>query len=215
MQVLPGSLVQVSGRVELGDGLYRRDNQIRASRLGTIRVEEGTVAAATATAASGEERVATSVARVESSTRGAVHSLLPSIGQYVLGTVSRLSPRYAALDICVLETPTTAGGRGVYLEEPFRGTIRSQDIWPPEDKEAPTQLYMAFRPGDLVRAKIIGVGEASAGFLLSTAVEDTLGVLFARCAASGEPLVAASWNEMICSRTGIREPRKPAKPAGQ
>lgn len=208
MQVLPGSLVQVSGRVELGDGLYRHDNQIRASRLGTIRVEEGVVAAATA----GEEPTAASVARVESSTRGAVHSLLPSIGQYVLGTVSRLNPRYAALDICVLET---AGGRGVYLEEPFRGTIRSQDIWPPEDKEAPTQLYMAFRPGDLVRAKIIGVGEASAGFLLSTAVEDSLGVLFARCAASGEPLVAASWNEMICSRTGVREPRKPAKPAGQ
>ena len=57
------------------------------------------------------------------------------------------------------------------------------------------------------------MGDASAGFLLSTGVEQTLGVVHAKAAVSGEPLVPVSWNEMICPKTGAKEPRKPAKPS--
>jgi exosome complex component CSL4 len=192
MQVLPGSLLQVSGDFELGPGLYRLNGCIYSSRVGTI---------STTALQDGKQLIQVV------SPRGANYTLLPTIGQTILGTVTRLTTRYVGIDISVLDTVPP-----VYLEEPFKGTLRSQDIWPPEDKEAPQQMNLAFRPGDLVRARIIGMGDASAGFLLSTAVEDSLGVVFARCAASDEPLVPISWNEMICSKTGIKENRKPAKP---
>ena len=73
-------------------------------------------------------------------------------------------------------------------------------------------MATCFRPGDLVRAKIIGVGDASSGFLLSTATSPTHGVVFARCAASGQALVPVAWNQMVCSQTGLKEPRKAARP---
>jgi exosome complex component CSL4 len=190
MQVLPGSLLQVSGDVELGEGLYRRNGCIYASRVGTVTTVDNKLLQVTSSRTN--------------------HSLLPSIGQTIIGTVTRLTTRYVGIDISVLETNPP-----VYLEEPFKGTLRGQDIWPIEDKEAPTQMNMAMRPGDLVRARIIGVGDASAGFLLSTAVEETLGVVFSRCASTGEPLVPVSWNEMVCSKTGIKEHRKPAKPSNK
>jgi exosome complex component CSL4 len=191
MQVVPGTLVQLTG-CDLGEGLYKRDGHIYASRLGTLTVTP-----------IDNRQVASVVSRC-----GSNNTLIPSIGQTILGTVTRITTRYTGIDINVLEGPSGA----VYFEEPFKGTLRAQDIWPSEDKDAPTQMYFAFRPGDLVRARIIGVGDASAGFLLSTAIEESLGVVFARCAASGEPLVPISWNEMMCAKTGIKEPRKPAKP---
>lgn len=196
----PGTLVPIGSGVKLGEGLYERHGQTYASRVGLLRI------------ATSSTEPATQVASIESHTLGARHALLPQIGQTVVGTITRIASRYVSIDIQVLEDERP-GGRAAYLEEPFKGTIRSQDIWPADDKDAPTQLYLAFRPGDLVRGRIIGVGDASAGFLVSTGVEATLGVVFAKCAASGEPMVAVSWNEMMCSKTGTKEPRKPAKPS--
>lgn len=80
-----------------------------------------------------------------------------------------------------------------------------------DEKEVP-QIPLAFRPGDLIRAKILGIGDAAAGFLLSTSLDPRYGVVFARGAASGEPLVPVAWNQMVCSKTGARETRKAARP---
>lgn len=197
---VPGTQVPLGANVKLGEGLYERHGQIYASRVGVLAVKPSTT------------EPNSLVASIESHTLGARHALLPHIGQSIIGTVTRITSRYVGIDIQVLESEHSEG-RSAYLEEPFKGTIRSQDVWPADDKDAPTQLYLAFRPGDLVRARIIGVGDASAGFLVSTAAEATFGVIFARCSASGEPMVAVSWNEMMCSKTGAKEPRKPAKPS--
>lgn len=199
VRVLPGSAVPAPRSAEAGDGLYRRDGRMYASRAGTL--------AGPAAGPRGEQ-----VFRVVPFRARASHPLLPAIGQTVVGTVCRITARFASVDLSVVEGASPAD-RPVYLEEPFRGTLRIQDIWPADDKDAPTQhIHLALRPGDLVRARIIGVGDASAGFLLSTAVHDALGVVFARSVATGEPLVAVSWNEMVCPATGTKEPRKPARP---
>jgi exosome complex RNA-binding protein Csl4 len=58
----------------------------------------------------------------------------------------------------------------------------------------------------------MGVGDAQAGFLLSTGIDPRLGVVFARSAATAEPMVPAAWNAMLCPATGRREPRKCALP---
>ena len=66
-----------------------------------------------------------------------------------------------------------------------------------------------FRPGDVVRARVLSLGDARS-FYLSTAADD-LGVVFARGEASGEPLVAESEQRMRCPSTGAVEKRKVAR----
>lgn len=227
MNVLPGMALRVTGEVQLGEGVYRRSGdsgQVYVSRRGILeQIEEGSEQG---TSNNGSRPV---LLRVSPCTGGGA---VPQVGQTIVGTVTKLTTRYVGVDILVGEPygsgGTVRGGEGestsspvdagmsspsaIYYGEPFKGTLRSQDVWPAEDREVPAQLYQACRPGDLIRARIIGVGDASAGFLLSTGLEAELGVIFAKGAASGQPLVPISWREMICPQTGIREARKAAKP---
>ena len=123
--------------------------------------------------------------------------------------MTKISSKYAAVDIRGIQKDLTSS---IVLPEPFRGTIRTQDVWPEEERDQNIPVSLCFAPGDLVVAKVIGIGDVSAGFLLSTATDPTFGVIFARSAVSGEPLVPVSWNTMVCSKTGAKEQRKCAKP---
>ena len=71
------------------------------------------------------------------------------------------------------------------------------------------EVPSCFRPGDVVRAKVLSLGDART-FYLSTAADD-LGVVFAKSEVSGEPLVAESCERMRCPSTGTVEKRKVAK----
>jgi len=196
MKVLPGDLVQVSGQAILGEGLYQRGSIIHASRRGDITLTDSVV----------------SVQSLDQ--KGCAYATIPVAGDLILGTVNRITARYASIDIAVIERP--AGS--LYLQEPFKGTIRLQDIHsaPLNVPTSSQQLYLWFRPGDLVRARVLSVGDSSSGFFLSTieAEEDSvpLGVVFAKCATSGEPMVPLAWNQMACPRTGLIENRKTARP---
>lgn len=144
--------------------------------------------------------------------------------------MTKITAKYAAVDIKAIEDPA-CGKNTIILPEPFRGTIRSQDIWSEEDTRAANsaaaasnatgpaiQVPMAFAPGDLVRAKVMGVGDAQTGFLLSTGLEPRLGVVFAATSngmGGRTPLVPVAWNAMLCSVTGKRVPRKCALPSKQ
>lgn len=163
-------------------------------------------------------------------------SAIPSVGQIIVGRVVRLTSRYASVEICVIEGQKktfsgTQDNRNIWLQDPFKATLRSTDIWPSDIKDAPALISQAVRPGDLIRACIISVGDASTGFLISIArcvvisdqtnsptvqsieSEDPhLGVIYALCESSGNPLQPISWNQMRCPVTGICELRKPAKP---
>lgn len=207
-KVYPGSRITLTERDDnmiVGDGLYTHNGQVYASRVGYLRRER------TPPLVESEEEGNRMTLSVWPSSPA-----IPAIGQNILGTITRLTSKYAAVDIRVIESNTTISNsstKSVYLTQPFRGTLRATEIWPEADREAASQpLYRSFRPGDLIRARVIGVGEAAAGFLLSTAIDLEFGVVYARCAASGEPMVSVSWREMMCSKTGIREPRKAAKP---
>lgn len=75
------------------------------------------------------------------------------------------------------------------------------------------QVPACFRPGDVVRARVLSLGDARS-FYLTTAAED-LGVVFARSESSGAPLVAiegggAGQQQMRCPVTGSVEKRKVA-----
>merc|ERR1711976_325491 len=86
----------------------------------------------------------------------------------------------------------------VPLKERFRGVIRKQDIRFFEiDK---VNITYCFRVGDFVRAKVLALGD-NKSYVLSTAVSDNLGVIFA-WSASGAALQPVSWQHMRCPQTG-------------
>lgn len=69
-------------------------------------------------------------------------------------------------------------------------------------------MYKCFRPGDIIRAKVISLGDAHS-YILSTA-ENELGVIFAESEA-GAAMVPVSWCHMQCPKTKAKENRKVAK----
>ena len=133
-----------------------------------------------------------------------LNPLIPGIGDNIIGKVTKITSKYAGVDILLVEG-------SIPLGEPVKGTLRIQDIFPIEEKDI-SNIQHSYRPGDIISGKIIGIGDPSAGFLLSTGLSAEHGVLYAKSTAAGVPLLPYSWNEMICSKTGIKERRKCAKP---
>lgn len=93
------------------------------------------------------------------------------------------------------------------LGEGYGGIIRIQDIRATERDKV--QVNKCFRPGDIVRAKVLSLGDGM-NYYLSTAQND-LGVIFAR-GASGQLMYPVDWETMRCPVTDLEEPRKCAKP---
>uniref|UniRef100_A0A2K6GTV2 Exosome component 1 n=1 Tax=Propithecus coquereli TaxID=379532 RepID=A0A2K6GTV2_PROCO len=103
------------------------------------------------------------------------------------GSVSSINSRFAKVHILYVgSTP---------LKNSFRGTI--------------VEIYKSFRPGDIVLAKVISLGDAQSNYLLTTA-ENELGVVVAH-SESGVQMVPISWCEMQCPKTHIKEFRKVAR----
>lgn len=69
-------------------------------------------------------------------------------------------------------------------------------------------MYKCFRPGDIVVAKVLSLGDAHS-YILSTA-ENELGVVIATSEA-GATLEPISWCKMKCPKTMAEEFRKVAK----
>ena len=129
---------------------------------------------------------------------------MPSIGDTVTCRVTRINPRMANVEIvCV--------GGGV-LREPCAGLVRREDILPRFEGLDQAVVYRAFRPGDVVLARVISLGD-SRSYYLSTASPE-LGVVLARSEAEGQRMRPLSWKEMECPVSKTREWRKVAKPPG-
>ncbi|KAG7661301.1 CSL4 [[Candida] subhashii] len=95
------------------------------------------------------------------------------------------------------------------LGENFRGVIRSQDIRATERDKV--KVVECFKPGDIVRAMIISLGDGN-NYYLSTARND-LGVVFAKsCGGAGGLMYPVDWMHMIDVKTGLVEMRKNANP---
>ncbi|KAG8435423.1 hypothetical protein GDO86_013385 [Hymenochirus boettgeri] len=125
--------------------------------------------------------------------------LLPDVGSVVTCKVMSINSRFAKVQIMYIgSTP---------LRNTFRGTIRKEDIRATEKDKV--EVYKSFRPGDIVMAKVISLGDIQSNYLLSTA-ENELGVIVAHSEA-GATMVPISWCEMQCPKTHIKEQRKVAR----
>ncbi|EGV63033.1 exosome 3'-_5 exonuclease subunit ski4 (Csl4) [Yamadazyma tenuis] len=95
------------------------------------------------------------------------------------------------------------------LGESFKGVIRSQDVRSTDRDKV--KIIESFKPGDIVRALIISLGDGS-NYYLSTARND-LGVIYAKSEnGAGDSMFPIDWEHMVCPKTGVVEKRKCAKP---
>ncbi|KAM4056174.1 exosome component EXOSC1/CSL4 domain-containing protein [Hirsutella rhossiliensis] len=94
------------------------------------------------------------------------------------------------------------------LQTEWQGVIRVQDVRATEKDKA--RIHDSFKPGDIVRAQVISLGD-QANYYLSTAANE-LGVIMATSEA-GNDMVPVSWKEYKDPETGLGEPRKVAKPS--
>ena len=168
---------------ESGHGTYIKDSYICASLVGTKR---------TLAATQDGDRPRVEVVR------SGTQPVIPAVGHIITARVISISPRNASVDILAVGSDPV----------PHRctGVIRIQDVRATEiDK---VQLHLCFRPGDLVRAQVISLGDTRSYFL-STA-QNELGVVEARSLA-GEVMIPISWQEMQCPKNKVVEARKVAK----
>ncbi|XP_071387320.1 exosome complex component CSL4-like isoform X2 [Centroberyx affinis] len=99
-------------------------------------------------------------------------------------------------------------GTGVYLRHGYiYSSLAGYVLRKNEGEEVET--YKSFRPGDIVLAKVISLGDVQSNYLLTTA-ENELGVVVAHSEA-GAQMVPISWCEMQCPRTHAKEFRKVAR----
>ncbi|KAJ2714075.1 hypothetical protein H4R19_001917 [Coemansia spiralis] len=182
--VTPGRRLGLAEEYEAGNGTYVRNGLIYSSILGT-RAEQ----------AASDEKGGKSTLSVE---RKNAKFAIPAIGSEVLCRVVRMNPRAASVAIIMVgSTP---------CQEDFQGTVRVQDIRATEKDLV--QMITSFRPGDIIRAEVISLGDQRSYYLATTKNEH--GVVFAQSAA-GNTMVPVSWEEMQDPKTKDVEKRKCAK----
>ncbi|XP_060698465.1 exosome complex component CSL4 [Hemiscyllium ocellatum] len=165
-----------------GNGTYSRHGYIFASLAGYVVKENDN-----------------GMMPVISVVRDSEPQLLPEVGVVVTCKVTSINPRFVKVHILYV--------RSTPLKGTFRGTIRREDIRATEKDKI--EVYKCFRPGDIVLAKVISLGDAQSNYLLTTA-ENELGVVVAHSEA-GEQMVPISWCEMQCPKSHGKEFRKVAR----
>jgi exosome complex component CSL4 len=197
--VFPGDSIGSGENCVAGSGAYlcESSGSVKASLMGQLvcmsppTVDQGE-------GGSGSKSMLHVVSAGQVSTQDAVID----IGDSVTGRVVRISTNQAFVTILAVgDTALRAGQQPSAL-------VRKEDI-----RLADTDslvVHECFRPGDIIEAQVISLGDARQYFL-STA-EPELGVRWARGEASGRLLEPLSWKEMQDPVSKAKEPRKVAKP---
>ncbi|KAG5920985.1 hypothetical protein E4U42_006010 [Claviceps africana] len=197
---VPGQILGPLTRYLAGPGTHIYEGSVVSSLLGKVTVTAPAKRAGPAkrlnkiTAPASEERATVSVAR-----HGRKREILPDVNNVVLARVVRLMPKQAI--VVIQQVGETV------LQTEWQGVIRVQDVRATEKDKV--KMHESFKPGDIVRAQVISLGD-QANYYLSTASNE-LGVIMATSEA-GNDMVPVSWKEYKDLETGASEPRKVAKP---
>ncbi|KAF5631217.1 CSL4-core component of the 3'-5' exosome [Fusarium sp. NRRL 52700] len=198
---LPGNVLGPVTKFAPGAGTHVYEGNVVSSLLGRVTVTPPTKTPGPQkrlnkiTAPTTEELATISVAR-----HGHKREILPDVENIVLARVLRLMPKQAI--VVIQQVGDTV------LQTEWQGVIRVQDVRATEKDKV--KIYESFKPGDIVRAQVISLGD-QANYYLSTASNE-LGVVMATSEA-GNDMVPISWKEYRDPETGICEPRKVAKPS--
>lgn len=190
--VIPGDALGQASKYSQGAGTCVRRATLYATLVGRVKVVHSG-----GESAKGSKQLPVMTVQGRNVKAGVV----PEVGSRVIGKVININERQAKVNMMCIE--------GKVLAEPFHGVIRREDVRAMEKDSV--EIFNSFRPGDMVRARVISLGEGPS-YVLSTAGNE-LGVVLARCndCGAGEMMSPISWCEMQCNKTGIREKRKVAK----
>lgn len=180
--VCPGDRLGSTAEYIAGKGTYEHNGFVHAALVGKMQ--------AGASKADGK-------ATLEVVSSGS-QSVLPEPGSEVTVKVMKVASNAAhAVILCVGDQP---------LDLRYTGVIRQQDVRATEiDKVV---MYDCFRPGDVVKAQVLSLGDARSFYL--TTAKNELGVVYAKSLA-GAAMTPISWQEMQCPDTMVVEKRKVAK----
>lgn len=184
-RVVPGDYLGSSAQFSRGPGTYEKGSGIFSELVGKVKVE-------TTDSGNGTKPAISVMGKYSLST-------IPTVGSVVITRVLNISERQAKVVIMSVE-------KGL-LQEPLSGVIRKEDVRAVEKDSV--DIFASFRPGDIVRARVVSLGESHTHYGLSTD-RNELGVIMAT-SERGYPMGPVSWTEMQCSQTGTRETRKVAK----
>lgn len=221
--VLPGQPIQVPARTSVtpGAGTYSHGEYLVASRVGHVHDDINDPVRRRA----GRDAVAKVVG-----TKPPL--VIPGPESTIIGRVTRVTPRQATVSILVVDglpcggaLGQGAGARGNHAAGEgidgvdFQGVVRAQDVRT-TDKDS-VVLKECFRPGDIIRATVISLGDARSYYLstagnhlgvLHATSSDTGGHEHAAWTPTGRAMQPVSWKEMVDPMTGTVESRKVAKP---
>ena len=179
-KVIPGDYLGCHPQFTSGPCTYRKGSDIFSSLVGYVRLDQSTS---------------------QLSVKGRrSFSAVPSIGSVVIGRVLNISERQAKMELI--------GVNERLLQEPLNGLIRKEDVR--EMEKDSVDMFASFRPGDIVRARVITLGESHYTHYGLTTASNELGVVMAT-SERGHAMGPVSWSEMQCVKTGVRETRKVAK----
>jgi exosome complex component CSL4 len=214
--VVPGDLLGTIRQVRPGPGTYVKNNgHVHVSLVGRLHIrpvmdDDDDNETNESTNESTDKKnyipkytcLVQAVPNSTSNTLPSASAMILKMGQVVVGMVTRITPQMALVDILLAEHVGS-------LQDKIRyeGAIRMEDIR--ANATESITVGECFQPNDVVACRIVSLGD-SRRYFLSTA-ETGLGVLRAK-SMDGVPLIPISWKEMECPKTGVREPRKVAKP---
>jgi exosome complex component CSL4 len=201
---LPGQLLGPVTKYLPGPGTHIHNSSVYASVAGRVAPSPETKSK-TPPLLSIQRAPALPAPGILGPSSGSGSSLLPEVSSIVLARCTRIGPRFASLEILTInDTPCATS---------FAAQIRREDIRATEKDKV--KVEESFRVGDIVRAEVISLGDAS-GYYLMTA-RNELGVVLAwgggdKEEGGGRLLELVSWKEVRDPVTGRREARKVAKP---
>jgi len=199
-----------TGNNKCGLGTYEHQGFIHASLAGTLSVKrvsaEASGGGGSGGSGAGGGGGTNGLSVLEISVLREKPAIVPSVGSVVICRVNCITSRFAKCSLISVD--------GVSAPDSFKGMIRKEDIRATEKDKV--EVHKSFQPRDIVVAKVISLGDASA-YLLTTA-ENELGVIVAYPSSSTTtetPMMPISWCEVFCPSTGVKELRKVAKPQPQ
>lgn len=180
--VIPGDPLCQAAACTPGGGTYTRHGRVFSTRAGRVKID-----------------ISHQPLPLVSVHGKKLFEGVPAVGSIVVVKVINISERQAKVSILIVNDKP--------LQEPLHGTIQKENVRAMEKDTV--EIFKSFRPGDIVRARVVSLGESQA-YALSTA-ENELGVVVAISEEGGAFMVPVSWCEMQCTKTGARERRKVAK----
>lgn len=192
--VVPGQVLGPESEYQCGNGTFSRGGFVVSALAGKV-----SFLAAQSSASSEEEgSVSSNLPIAQVVNANAKPTVVPKEKSIVLAQVTKITPRFAQVAIVSVDDVT--------LTEYFPGTVRSTDIQLVQGEVV--EVYKSFRPGDLIRAEVLSLGDSRTYYL--TTAKPEYGVVLAK-SISGHTMEAISSKLMQCPKTKLKEYRKVAK----